>query len=60
MADEADIFRGNVIKYIDETEIDDLEHFKHIYNTLDSLPEKGIMLRLIYRNSTRFALLQEK
>jgi len=60
MADEADIFRGNVIRFVDNTEIVDLEHFKHIYNTLEGLPEKGIMLRLVYRNSTRFALLQEK
>ena len=59
-ADEADIFRGNVLRFIDNTEIEDLEQFKQIYETLDKLPEKGIMLQMVYRNATRFALLKEK
>ena len=59
IADEVDIFRGNVIRYIDDTEIEDLDHFKHIYKTLETLPEKGVMLRLVYRNVTHFGLLKE-
>ena len=59
MADEADIFRGNVIRYIDDIEVKDLDHFKQIYGSLEELPENGIMLRLIFRNVTNFALLQE-
>jgi len=59
VADEADIFRGNVIRYIDDIEVKDLDHFKKIYGSLEELPDKGIMLRLIFRNVTNFALLQE-
>ncbi len=59
IADEADIFRGNVIRYIDDTEIADLEHFKKVYASLQTLPPKGIMIRLVYRNVTNFALLRE-
>ena len=59
IADEVDIFRGNVIRYIDDTELEDLDHFKHIYKTLETLPEKGVMLRLVYRNVTHFGLLKE-
>ena len=60
MADEADIFRGYVIRFVDNEEIQDLEHFKTVYQQLEEIPEKGIMLRLIFRNLTRFALLKEK
>jgi len=60
MADEADIFRGYVIRFVDNEEIQDLEHFKTVYQQLEEIPEEGIMLRLIFRNLTRFALLKEK
>jgi serine protease Do len=60
IADEAEIFRGYVIRFVDNEEIQDLEHFKMVYQRLEEIPEKGIMLRLIFRNSTRFALLKEK
>jgi serine protease Do len=60
LADEAEIFRGYVIKTVDNTEIENLEQFKEVYEELQDIPEKGIMLQLYFRNSTRFALLKEK
>jgi hypothetical protein len=60
MADEAEIFRGYVIRTVDNTEIENLEQFKKVYEKLQDIPEKGIMLQLYFRNSTRFALLKEK
>ena len=60
IADEADVFRGNVITFIDAQAVEDLEQFKKIYADLETLPEKGTMLRMTYRTITRYALLQEK
>ena len=60
IADDAEIFRGYVIRYVDNEEIANLEHFKNVYQQLKNIPTKGIMLRLTFRTSTRFALLNEK
>lgn len=60
LADDAEIFRGDIIKKIDEEKIKNLEHFKNIYKELIPLPENGRMLHLEYRNSGKFALLKEK
>jgi serine protease Do len=60
LADDAEIFRGDIIKQIDEVKIKSLEHFKNIYKELNPLPENGRMLHLEYRNSSKFALLKEK
>jgi serine protease Do len=60
IADEAEIFRGYVIRYVDNEEIANLEHFKKVYQELEDIPKNGIMLRLTFRTSTRFALLKEK
>lgn len=60
LADEAEIFRGYVIRLVDDIEIEDLEQFKQVYQQLEDIPEKGIMLQLHFRNTTRFALLKEK
>jgi serine protease Do len=60
IADEADVFRGNVIRYVDDIEISDLEFFKGVFAKRKEIPDRGIMLELYYRNSTRFALIKEK
>jgi len=60
LADDAEIFRGDIITQIDKDKIINLEQFKDIYKTLVSLPETGRMLHLSYRNSVKFALLKEK
>jgi len=60
IADEADVFRGNVIRYVDDIEISDLEFFKEVFAKRNVIPDRGIMLELYYRNSTRFALIKEK
>ncbi len=59
-ADEADIFRGFVIRHIDEIEVEDLEQFKQIYEKVEELPTKGRMLQLTYKKSLIFALLKEE
>ena len=60
LADDAEIFRGDIITQIDDKQIIDLDQFKEIYESLATLPEKGRMLQLTYRNSVKFALLKEK
>lgn len=60
LADDADIYRGDIITQIDDQKIVNLEQFKDIYKSLAVLPEKGRMLNLSYRNSVKFALLKEK
>jgi len=60
LADDAEIFRGDIITKIDDKNIINLEQFKDIYESLVDLPEKGRMLHLSYRNSVKFALLKEK
>jgi serine protease Do len=60
LADEAEIFRGYVIRLVDDIEIENLEQFKQVYQQLEDIPGKGIMLQLQFRNTTRFALLKEK
>jgi hypothetical protein len=60
LAHDAEIFRGAVIRLIDEHPIENLEQFKSLYQSLQNLPEKGRMLELFYKNSTLFALLKEK
>ena len=60
LADDADVLRGYVIKYIDNIEIKDLEQFKKLYDQIKELPEKGRMLKTAFAQSTHFALLKEK
>jgi serine protease Do len=60
IADEADVFRGNVIQFVDDIEINSLEMFKNVYEQRKSIPERGVMLKLYYRNAIRFALLKGK
>jgi len=60
LADDAEIFRGDIITQIDENEIINLDQFKDLYESLALLPQKGRMLHLTYRNSVKFALLKEK
>ncbi len=60
IAHDANIYRGEVLKIIDEKNVENMEQFKNIYSSLKDLPTKGRMLQLVYRNSTKFALLKEK
>jgi serine protease Do len=60
LADEAGVTRGQVLKQVDQDRILNLDEFKKICEQKNSLPEKGIMLQLYYRNSTRYDLLKEK
>ncbi|TFH02005.1 MAG: PDZ domain-containing protein [Calditrichales bacterium] len=59
-AEEAEVFRGYVIQYVDNQKITDLEQFKSLYEKTKNLPPKGRMLRLFSRNATIFALLREE
>jgi len=60
IADEADVFRGNVIQFVDDVEITELDMFKNVYEERLTIPERGIMLKLYFRNAIRFALLKGK
>ena len=57
-AHEADVYRGYVIKYVDDTQVKDMDQFRKLYDELKDIPEKGIMLRLFYKNSIRYALIR--
>lgn len=59
-ADEADIFRGYVIKKIDGQKVEDLDQFKKIYEKQKELPPKGRMLQVTYKDALIFALLKEE
>lgn len=59
-ADEADIFRGYVIRDVDNMEINDLDQFKEVYEKFKTLPLKGRMLQLTYKDALIFALLREE
>ena len=59
-ADEADIFRGYVIRHIDGIEIINLDQFKNLYQKIEKLPSRGRMLQLTLKNSLVFALLKEE
>ncbi len=59
-ADEADIFRGYVIRDVDDIKIEDLDQFKEVYNKLKKLPEKGRMVQLTYKDALIFALIKEE
>jgi serine protease Do len=59
-ADEADIFRGYVIKDVEGQQIKDLDQFKQVYEKLKDLPPKGRMLQVSYKESLIFALLKEE
>jgi serine protease Do len=59
-ADEADIFRGYVIKNVDGQAIEDLEQFKEVYEKLKDLPKNGRMLHVTYKDALIFALLREE
>jgi serine protease Do len=59
-ADEADIFRGYVIRDVDGQQIKDLDQFKEVYEKLKDLPPKGRMLQVTYKESLIFALLKEE
>jgi len=59
-ADEADIFRGYVIQYIDNIEIENLDQFKNLYQKFEKLPSRGRMLQLTFKSSLVFALLKEE
>ncbi len=56
-AHEAEVYRGYVIKYIDDTPVKDMDQFQKIYEDLKDIPQKGIMLRMFYKNSIRYGLL---
>ncbi|MFC2088838.1 trypsin-like peptidase domain-containing protein [Calditrichota bacterium] len=60
LADDANIYRGEILKLIDDKNVQGIEQFKKMYNSLKNLPKKGRMLQLIFRNSTKYALLREK
>ncbi len=61
LADEAEAYRGQIITQIDQDSILNLDDLKKIYDAQKkSIPAKGIMLKLYYRNTTRYALLKEK
>jgi serine protease Do len=57
-ADEAEVFRGYVLKSVDGKKVTDLDQFKDIYQMVKSLPEKGRMLELNYKDALIFALLR--
>jgi len=59
-ADEADVFRGYVIRDVDNMKFDDLDQFKEVYEKVKSLPPKGRMLQLTYKDALIFALLREE
>lgn len=59
-ADEAEVSDGQILKQVDQDSILNLEEFKKIYEQKKSIPVKGTMLQLYYRNTTRYALLKEK
>jgi len=59
-ADEADIFRGYVIRDVEGVKIDDIDQFKEVYEKSKSLPSKGRMLQLTYKDALIFALLKEE
>jgi serine protease Do len=59
-ADESDIFRGYVIRDVDDLKIDDLDQFKKVYEKAKSLPPRGRMLQLTYKDALIFALLREE
>ncbi len=60
LADDAEVFRGDILNKIDDKNIINLDQFKEIYKNLKFLPKKGRMLQVSFRNSTKFALLKEK
>jgi serine protease Do len=57
-AHEADVYRGYVIKYVDDTPVKDMDQFRKLYDGLKDIPEKGIMLRLFYKNAISYALIR--
>ncbi len=59
-ADEAEIFRGYVINYVEKEKINNLDQFKTIYEKTKQLPPLGRMLKLTYKNALIFALLKEE
>jgi serine protease Do len=59
-ADEAEIFRGYVVRQVDDIKISDLNQYKDVYQKLEELPEKGRMLQLYYKNALIFGLLKEE
>jgi len=59
-ADEAEIFRGYVINYVENEKINNLDQFKIIYEKTKQLPLPGRMLKLTYKNALIFALLKEE
>jgi len=60
LADDADIYRGEVLTSVDEKKITDINQFKELYKTIKNLPVNGRMLQLVFRNSTKYALVKEK
>ena len=59
-SDEADVYRGYVIKKVDGQQVMDLDQFKVLYQTAKELPTKGRMLELVYKDALIFALLKEE
>ena len=59
-ADEAEIFRGYVINYVENEQVNTLDQFKIIYEKTKQLPPPGRMLKLTYKNALIFALLKEE
>jgi len=59
-ADEAEIFRGYVIRDIEGQKVEDLDKFKEIYEKLKDLPPKGRMLKVTFKDALIFALLKEE
>lgn len=59
-ADEAEVFRGYVIRKVEGLDILDLDHFKEVYEKHKMLPARGKMLELTYKKALIFALLKEE
>jgi serine protease Do len=59
-ADEAEIFRGYVVRNVDGHKIEDLDQFKEVYEKFKDLPPKGRMLQVTYKDALIFALLKEE
>jgi S1-C subfamily serine protease len=59
-ADEAEVYRGYVIKKVDGQNVTDLEQFKTIYENMKELPAKGRMLEVTFKDALIYALLHEE
>ena len=60
LADDSEVRRGQVLQSVDQDRIENLDDFSKIYEQKKDISERGILLQLYFRNSTRYALLKEK